>query len=187
MSDGRVDLTAEELKKLPFDFKDPFCLPPDQEDARPTFYATWFEQDVYTKDLDKTWKFDLSLENLDDEPVITSDDWERHYPGFKYLERVNYHLLAGYYDTKQVRWSPRQSCWIYKNNHPVEFPQEREPSSDKGEVSRLLERTTTTVTQTLARLTPERTPAVLPSASSSSAAWTSLTPSTPTRVPTVHL
>jgi hypothetical protein len=78
-------------------------------------------------------------DNLKD---ITAEDWEEHYPGRTHVTVTDHHSLKGFYNDKAVRWSKTQTCWVYGNNKPVEFPTESpDDSSDEGAVTAILAKT----------------------------------------------
>jgi Retrotransposon gag protein/Zinc knuckle len=110
-----VSPNDEELRDLPFDFTN---LEVYQADDSRTLYADWIAgefNDPVQKQPNREWEF---YEH--DEP-IEPRHWEERYPGFQYLEQVEYPHLRGQFQGKAVHWSRDQARWIYNNNRAVNF------------------------------------------------------------------
>jgi hypothetical protein len=130
-------LTA--VDALPFNFTNLDVYFDDDLPTNRIQYANWHGREV-RKPVNKPWIFEDDLKD------ITAEDWEEQYPGRTHVTVTNHHSLKGFYNDKAVRWSRTQTCWVYGNNKPVEFPTESpDDSNNEGAVTAILERTQQTL------------------------------------------
>jgi hypothetical protein len=170
-------VTTDEKRRILIDYKDPYYSLTNQR-----FEATWNDYPVYSE----TGKFPWIITESGQQ--ITTQYYEREYPGYGRLENFNYQILGGLYHTKKVRWNSNRRCWQYLNNQNVQFSDsEEEPeettqaqegeaststqhqdpeSDDQAEVSQLLEsaaqEVSTLITQVSRPQTPQTVPGALP-------------------------
>ena len=133
--------TKDELTKQLFDTSRPYY-----QDQR--WYCTWHEHLIYTTETPEEFSTWLYAEN--DKEI--DDDFEKYYPNFDDVEDFNFLTFTGTYLSKKVRWSRSQHRWVYLNNRPVDFTEEK-TSDEEGQVSALLERAVTAVASATASVT----------------------------------
>lgn len=125
---SKTDPTKEELDALPYDFTDLEVYFDNDLPANCIQYVLWHDQEVR--------KPSDNLGSLN-----TTKNQSLRKTG-KNVTVTNHHTLKGFYDSKQVCWSRTQTCWVYNNNKPVNFPKPEtssDDSNDKGAVTAILE------------------------------------------------
>jgi hypothetical protein len=149
-------------------------LTPDEESLRPVYctgeyfsfednlvHAQFFNREVTSTDGGFPWKYTDTNEDIPDE------DFERFFPHIQEVHHLDWTVLTGTYQNKDVSWSFTQECWVYGNHRPVTFQSTTDSEEEQAQVTELLDSTARTLTALLSQVsqpqTPVQAPRVLPS------------------------
>jgi hypothetical protein len=162
----KSQLSYDEHQELPFEFTNG-CWETQLDSLPDIVIATWLSKPVWSCLPSGPFYF-----NVEGNPEVSTNDWNQAYPNFHKVKPASYTNteLLGTYQSKLVCWSHSQHHWQYLNHHPITFkptPPESTPTtprhssapshnSDVEEVSALLESAASTLTRTVASLTPEQ-------------------------------
>jgi hypothetical protein len=98
---------------------------------------------IYSKGVGHTWRYEDGRETVEESHLRAS------FVDYRLVNNLDYCSGTAEFRRKQIKYDKRDNCWLYLNNHPVNFhtskcntPAEEE---DTKQVKELLETTEQTI------------------------------------------
>jgi hypothetical protein len=114
-------------------------------------FARFGNEAIYSRGVGHTWKFE------EDREIVGEAIFKATFVNYRLVDNLDYLTGTAKFQGKEIKYDKRNNCWVYLNNHSVNFhtpsehntPAEEEDTVQVEELLETTERTIVAATQKL--------------------------------------